>query len=188
MSHNRWPTCLGLFIVERYCSNFIFFDFSGLMDKGFKDYQLEAAVSKIYASEAAWYTADETLQMLGGMGYMRETGVEKTLRDVRIFRIFEGTNEILRLFVALTGNERIFFQNNLFLIALFVSRNAICWWPFARNSTCNEESSCKSRHDFRRRLTSTAKISWHGRTKLGRICQSQIGEGSTDVIQKYFVV
>ena len=73
------------------------------MDNGFKDYQLEAAISKIFASEAAWYVVDETLQILGGMGYMREAGVEKMMRDVRIFRIFEGTNEILRLFIALTG-------------------------------------------------------------------------------------
>lgn len=80
---------------------------SGLMDNGFKDFQLEAAISKIFASDAAWYVVDETLQILGGMGYMRETGVEKLLRDVRIFRIFEGTNEILRLFVALTGKQRV---------------------------------------------------------------------------------
>lgn len=77
------------------------------MDSGFKDFQLEAAISKIWASEASWYVADETLQILGGMGYMRETGVEKVFRDVRIFRIFEGTNEILRLFVALTGKISI---------------------------------------------------------------------------------
>lgn len=37
---------------------------------------------------------DETIQVLGGMGYMRETGVEKVLRDIRIFRIFEGTNDV----------------------------------------------------------------------------------------------
>lgn len=64
---------------------------------------MEAAISKIYASEAAWYVCDEAIQILGGMGYMRESGLEKVLRDIRIFRIFEGTNDILRLFIALTG-------------------------------------------------------------------------------------
>merc|ERR1711922_88722 len=76
---------------------------SGLMDQGFQDYQLEAAISKVFASEAAWFVTDEAIQILGGMGYMRDCGLEKVMRDLRIFRIFEGTNDILRLFVALTG-------------------------------------------------------------------------------------
>jgi Acyl-CoA dehydrogenases len=37
------------------------------------------------------------------MGFMKSTGLEKVMRDLRIFRIFEGTNDILKLFVALTG-------------------------------------------------------------------------------------
>jgi len=43
------------------------------------------------------------MQILGGMSYMKDTGLERVMRDLRIFRIFEGTNDILRLFVALTG-------------------------------------------------------------------------------------
>ena len=57
----------------------------------------------MFASEAAWFVTDEAIQILGGMGYMRDCGLEKVMRDLRIFRIFEGTNDILRLFVALTG-------------------------------------------------------------------------------------
>ena len=73
------------------------------MDAGYEDYQLEAAISKIFASEAAWFVTDEAIQVLGGNGYMRSLGLEKVMRDLRIFRIFEGTNDILRLFVALVG-------------------------------------------------------------------------------------
>ena len=60
-------------------------------------------MSKVFSSEAAWYVTDEAIQIHGGMGYMRDSGLEKVQRDLRIFRIFEGTNDILRLFIALTG-------------------------------------------------------------------------------------
>lgn len=57
----------------------------------------------MFASDSAWTVVDEAIQILGGMGFMKATGLERVLRDLRIFRIFEGTNDILRLFVALTG-------------------------------------------------------------------------------------
>ncbi|KAJ8401725.1 hypothetical protein AAFF_G00376960 [Aldrovandia affinis] len=79
---------------------------SGNMDSGASDFQIEAAISKIFASEAAWTVTDECIQVMGGMGFMKDTGLERVMRDLRIFRIFEGTNDILRLFVALNG-----FQN-----------------------------------------------------------------------------
>ena len=87
-----------------------------------QDYQLEAAISKVFASECAWYVTDEAIQVLGGMGYMRECGLEKVMRDLRIFRIFEGTNDILRLFVALTGikeNNIAIFQDFLEALNFF---------------------------------------------------------------------
>uniref|UniRef100_F7D0X4 Very long-chain specific acyl-CoA dehydrogenase, mitochondrial n=1 Tax=Macaca mulatta TaxID=9544 RepID=F7D0X4_MACMU len=76
---------------------------SANMDQGSTDFQIEAAISKIFGSEAAWKVTDECIQIMGGMGFMKEPGVERVLRDLRIFRIFEGTNDILRLFVALQG-------------------------------------------------------------------------------------
>lgn len=78
---------------------------AGNMDRGAKDYQIEAAVSKVMASEAAWYVADEAIQVMGGLGFMKEYPYERILRDLRIFRIFEGANDILRLFIALTGMQ-----------------------------------------------------------------------------------
>jgi len=89
--------------MAHYTTETLAYLISGIMDKGMKEFQLEAAIGKIVGSESAWYVCDEALQILGGMGYMRAAGIEKVMRDVRIFRIFEGTNEILRLFVALTG-------------------------------------------------------------------------------------
>merc|ERR1712141_433949 len=89
--------------MVHYATESMAYMVSGIMDSGATDYQLEAAISKVFASEAAWFVTDEAIQILGGMGYMKDCGIEKVMRDLRIFRIFEGTNDILRLFVALTG-------------------------------------------------------------------------------------
>jgi len=89
--------------IVHYATESMAYHVSGTMDRGYPDYQLEAAISKVFASEAAWFACDEAIQICGGMGYMRDTGLEKVMRDLRIFRIFEGTNDILRLFVALSG-------------------------------------------------------------------------------------
>lgn len=91
--------------VKHYVAESMAYMISSNMDQGFKDFQIEAAIGKIYASEGAWYCADEAIQILGGMGFMRDSGVERVMRDLRIFRIFEGTNDILRLFIALTGMQ-----------------------------------------------------------------------------------
>lgn len=75
----------------------------GLMDRADRDYAIEAAMSKVFASEALWKVSNECLQVMGGLGYSREYIFERYLRDARINMIFEGTNEILRLFIALSG-------------------------------------------------------------------------------------
>merc|ERR1711911_537925 len=89
--------------ITHYATESMAYMVAGTMDAGYKDYHLEAAISKIFASEAAWNVTDEAIQILGGNGFMTGNGLEKVMRDLRIFRIFEETNDILRLFVALTG-------------------------------------------------------------------------------------
>jgi acyl-CoA dehydrogenase family protein 9 len=69
------------------------------------DFSLESALCKIQASEALWRTVNHAVQINGGFGYMREYPFERALRDARINPIFEGTNEILRMFVALAGMQ-----------------------------------------------------------------------------------
>ena len=73
------------------------------IDSGFDDYSVEAAISKVFATEAANRAAWEALQIAGGNGYMKEFPYEQAVRDARISPIFEGTNEILRLFIAMSG-------------------------------------------------------------------------------------
>lgn len=94
---------IGRMALLQYVTETLAYTICGNMDGGSQDYHLEAAISKCFASESAWWVCDESIQVLGGMGYMREAGLERVMRDLRIFRIFEGTNDILRLFVALTG-------------------------------------------------------------------------------------
>jgi alkylation response protein AidB-like acyl-CoA dehydrogenase len=75
----------------------------GLVDAGVPDYSIESAACKVAGTEFLWYSANRVLQLKGGAGYMRDEPYEKVLRDIRIFPIFEGANDVLRAFVALSG-------------------------------------------------------------------------------------
>ncbi|KAM6216164.1 complex I assembly factor ACAD9, mitochondrial [Rhynchocyon petersi] len=77
---------------------------AGMLDQpGLPDCSIEAAIVKVFSSEAAWQCVSEAMQILGGLGYIRNYPYERLLRDTRILLIFEGTNEILRMYIALTG-------------------------------------------------------------------------------------
>jgi alkylation response protein AidB-like acyl-CoA dehydrogenase len=63
-------------------------------------YSSESAFAKLYATEAAWRIADRALQIHGGYGYTRDFPLERYLRDLRIFRIYEGSSEVQRTIIA----------------------------------------------------------------------------------------
>jgi len=73
-----------------------------------EEYSIEASISKIYCSEYFNQSIDETLQIFGGYGYIKDYEIEKNYRDSRIYRIFEGTNEINKLFIISTLLKRVF--------------------------------------------------------------------------------
>ena len=78
---------------------------TGMVDGGVDDFSVESAICKVFGSETCWRVANEALQIAAGTGYMTEYPYERLLRDARINLIFEGTNEILRAFIALSGMQ-----------------------------------------------------------------------------------
>ncbi len=101
---------VGQMVVDCYTSEAVVTMVGGLIDGGSEEYAVEAAISKVYATECLSRSADEALQIAGGNGFMREYPYERIVRDSRINRIFEGTNEILRLFIALTAMNDVASQ------------------------------------------------------------------------------
>src|SRR5581483_8387482 len=79
----------------------------GLVDDGVADYSLESAICKVAGTEFLWYAANRVLQLKGGAGYMKDEPYERILRDIRIFPIFEGANDVMREFIALSGMKPV---------------------------------------------------------------------------------
>ncbi|GAC1351266.1 MAG: acyl-CoA dehydrogenase family protein [Polyangiales bacterium] len=92
-------------MTETYALESAVYLTTGLIDSKVADYSLESAICKVLGSETLWRVVNETLQIAAGIGYMSEYPYERLLRDARMNLILEGTNEILRCFIALSGMQ-----------------------------------------------------------------------------------
>jgi hypothetical protein len=70
------------------------------LDKGSADATMRCAMAKRYATDICFRICDEALQLHGGYGYIKDYQIERYLRDLRVHRILEGTNEIMRVIIA----------------------------------------------------------------------------------------
>ena len=85
--------------AELYAARCMVLDAARMRDRG-ENTTMQAACSKLYATEMVGRVADRAVQIHGGAGYMSEYAVERFYRDVRLFRIFEGTSQIQQLVIA----------------------------------------------------------------------------------------
>jgi len=90
-------------VISTYALESMVYLTAGLLDRGLADYSLEGACCKVFGTESVWQNINDALQIAGGNGFMEEYPYERALRDSRVNMIFEGTNEILRVLLALSG-------------------------------------------------------------------------------------
>jgi alkylation response protein AidB-like acyl-CoA dehydrogenase len=93
--------------IDCFAAESVVWMVAAFIDSEADDYSVEAAMSKVFASEALQRGAYEALQIAAGSGFMRDTPYEQITRDCRILTIFEGTNEVLRLYIALSGLKEL---------------------------------------------------------------------------------
>jgi acyl-CoA dehydrogenase family member 9 len=96
---------IATMLAQTYALESMTYLTAGIVDSKAADYSLESAICKVFGSETLWDVVNETLQIAAGIGYMQDYPFERMLRDARINLIFEGTNEILRCFIALSGMQ-----------------------------------------------------------------------------------
>lgn len=85
--------------VKIYTMEQIVYDCAKKVDRG-ETARLESSIVKLYCTDALAWILDEAIQVHGGMGFSRELPLERMYRDARVFRIYEGTNEIQRYVIA----------------------------------------------------------------------------------------
>ena len=85
--------------TETYAAKCMVMDAAKKRDRG-ESITMEAACTKYFASEMVGRVADKAVQIFGGAGYVADYGIERFYRDVRIFRLYEGTSQIQQIVIA----------------------------------------------------------------------------------------
>jgi acyl-CoA dehydrogenase len=85
--------------TETMAARALVLETAGLKDAG-EPITLEAAAAKYFASETVGRVADRAVQIFGGAGYIADYGIERLYRDVRLFRIYEGTSQVQQIVIA----------------------------------------------------------------------------------------
>jgi alkylation response protein AidB-like acyl-CoA dehydrogenase len=76
---------------------------AAFIDRGFEDYMLETAILKVFATEALWQIIYDTMQIHGGKSFFLDMPLERFMRDARLNQIGEGSNDVLKPFIAMVG-------------------------------------------------------------------------------------
>lgn len=76
---------------------------ASFIDRGFEDYMLETAMLKVWSTEALWQIVYDTMQIYGGKSFFLDEPMERWMRDARLNQIGEGSNDVLRPFIAMVG-------------------------------------------------------------------------------------
>jgi len=130
--------------ADTYAADAMVGALAAALDADDVDASLEAACVKVFASELVWRSSDELVQLAGGRGFVKPWPYERYLRDARINRIFEGANEVLRLFVGLNGIQETAEELKEFAGAL---RNPFQNWVLVSEYAVDRVRSALGRRD-----------------------------------------
>ncbi len=175
---------------EAYAADAMIGSLAAALDNDEVDASLEAACVKVFASELVWRAADEMVQVAGGRGFVQPWPYERYLRDARINRIFEGANEILRLFVGLNGLEGPAQQLQELAVAL---KNPVRNWLLMSDYAKERVKTALGATDkfsikFHPRLEKHAKYVEKHTAELAQLTDRMIMRHKKDILHRQLVV
>ena len=88
--------------IEVEAARALVYSVARTIDNTKSSFTKESAMAKVFASDVAMRVTTNAVQILGGVGYMRDYPVEKMMRDAKIMQIYEGTNQVLRNTIGLS--------------------------------------------------------------------------------------